>query len=114
MIYPATLSSVVDQWQMVAKAEIEKISAHCNYTGHTEHLFDLSANTTRYPSSEEIRKSRRLPSVIEKNLRTVIVHGLAADFDLIAEGFVSLFLQRINYNNIVFVFTFYFPMCLEQ
>ena len=31
-----------------------------------------------------------LPSVIEKNLRTVIVHGLA-DFVLMAEGFVSFF-----------------------
>ena len=31
-----------------------------------------------------------LPSVIEKNLRTVIVHGLA-DYVLIAEGFVHFF-----------------------
>jgi Serine carboxypeptidase len=31
-----------------------------------------------------------LPSVIEKNLRTVIVHGLA-DYVLIAEGFVRFF-----------------------
>ena len=43
-----------------------------------------------------------LPSVIEKNLRTVIIHGLA-DFVLIAEGFVHfIFSPSEDYCNIDF------------
>lgn len=37
-----------------------------------------------------------LPSVIEKNQRTVIVHGLA-DFILIAEGYVSAVHRNAEY-----------------
>lgn len=42
-----------------------------------------------------------LPSVIEKNNRTVIVHGLA-DFILIAEGFVHFFFFKLIFNVSIF------------
>ena len=48
-----------------------------------------------------------LPSVIEKNLRTVVIHGLA-DYVLIAEGFVFylfyFLVQGINIYSFYFIF----------
>jgi hypothetical protein len=44
-----------------------------------------------------------LPSVIEKNLRTVIVNGLA-DFICIAEGFVHFFIFLFRWIRLLLIF----------
>ena len=47
-----------------------------------------------------------LPSVIERNVRTVIVHGLA-DFDLLSDGFVP-FLLSVELASVNLIFLLFF------
>jgi hypothetical protein len=72
-------------------------------------VFNTSDGDESLPSSFTV-----LPSVIEKNHRTVVVHGLA-DYDLIAEGFVCMFLFFLSLSllqNIDFLFIYYFQCAI--